>query len=146
MMSKVEIKTKATEVTVEDFIAALPDARRREEAPVIDAIYRRVTGLDPKMWGPSIIGYGSYDYKYDSGHSGTMCRAGFSPRKAAITLYLMENYGDRQDEADALLAALGKHKTSKVCLYFNKLADVDLGVLEKLVALTWDVTNERYPN
>ncbi|MBL0915994.1 MAG: DUF1801 domain-containing protein [Sphingopyxis sp.] len=144
-MGKTEIKTKATEVTVDNFIAALPEARRREEAPVIDAIHRRVTGLEPKMWGPSIIGYGSYDYQYDSGHSGTMARAGFSPRKAAITLYLMEDYGDRQDEADALFAALGKHKTSKVCLYINKLADVDLAVLEKLVALTWDEMNRRYP-
>lgn len=144
-MGKTEIKTKATEVTVDNFIAALPEARRREEAPVIDAIHRRVTGLEPKMWGPSIIGYGSYDYQYDSGHSGTMARAGFSPRKAAITLYLMEDYGDRQEEADALFAALGKHKTSKVCLYINKLADVDLAVLEKLVALTWDEMNKRYP-
>lgn len=144
-MGKTEIKTKATEVTVDDFIAALPEARRREEAPVIDAIHRRVTGLEPKMWGPSIIGYGSYDYKYDSGHSGTMARAGFSPRKAAITLYLMEDYGDRRGEADALFATLGKHKTSKVCLYINKLADVDLAVLEKLVALTWDEMNKRYP-
>ena len=65
-------------------------------------MHRRVTGLEPKMWGPSIIGYGSYDYTYDSGHSGTMCRAGFSPRKAALTLYLMGNYCNRQDEADAL--------------------------------------------
>ena len=144
-MGKAEIKTKATEVGVEDFIAALPDARRREEAPIIDAIHRRVTGLEPAMWGPSIIGYGSYTYHYDSGRSGAMARAGFSPRKAAITLYLMENYGDRQAEADALFAALGKHKTSKVCLYINKLADVDLAVLEKLVALTWDEMNERYP-
>jgi len=144
-MGKAELKTKATEVIVDDFIAALPEARRREEAPVIDAIHRRVTGLEPKMWGPSIIGYGSYDYVYDSGHSGTMARAGFSPRKAAITLYLMEDYGDRQEEADALFAALGKHKTSKVCLYINKLADVDLAVLERLVALTWDEMNRRYP-
>ena len=144
-MGKTEIKTKATEISVADFIAALPDARRREEAPVVDAMYRRVTGLDPKMWGPSIIGYGSYDYQYDSGHSGTMCRAGFSPRKAAITLYLMEDYGDRQAEADALFAALGKHKTGKSCLYINKLADVDLGVLEQLVALSWDSMNKLYP-
>ena len=144
-MAKTDIKTKATEVTVADSIASLPEARRREEAPVIDAIHRRVTGLEPKMWGPSIIGYGSYDYRYDSGHSGTMARAGFSPRKAAITLYLMEDYGDRQAEADALFAALGKHKTSKVCLYINKLVDVDLDVLEKLVALTWDEMNKRYP-
>lgn len=145
-MGNAEIKTKATEIGVADFIAALPDARRREEAPIIDAIHRRVTGLEPQMWGPSIIGYGSYDYHYDSGHSGTMARAGFSPRKAAITLYLMENYGDRQGEADALFAALGKHKTSKVCLYINKLADVDLAVLEKLVALTWDEMNAKYPD
>lgn len=144
-MGKAEIKTKATDVGVADFIATVPDARRREEAEAIDAMHRRVTGLDPKMWGPSIIGYGSYDYVYDSGHSGTMCRAGFSPRKAAMTLYLMGHYCDRQPEADALLAKLGKYKSGKSCLYVNKLADVDLEVLEKLVVLSWDVMNERYP-
>ncbi len=144
-MAKAELKTKATEVTVADFIAAIPEARRREEAAAIDAIHRRVTGLDPKMWGPSIIGYGSYDYVYDSGRAGTMCRAGFSPRKAAMTLYLMGHYLDRQPEADALLAKLGKYKDGKSCLYVNKLADVDLEVLEKLVVLSWDVMNARYP-
>ncbi|MBU1824711.1 MAG: DUF1801 domain-containing protein [Alphaproteobacteria bacterium] len=144
-MAKAELKTKATEVSVADFIAAVPDARRREEAAVVDAIHRRVTGLAPKMWGPSIIGYGSYDYVYDSGRSGTMCRAGYSPRKAAMTLYLMGHYCDRQPEADALFARLGKYKTGKSCLYVNKLADIDLGVLEQIVALSWDVMNERYP-
>lgn len=144
-MGKTEIKTKATEVGVADFIAAVPEARRREEAAVIDVIHRRVTGLEPRMWGPSIIGYGSYDYKYDSGRSGTMCRAGFSPRKAAMTMYLMGHYCDRQPEADALFARLGKHKTGKSCLYVNKLADVDLDVLEQLIVLSWDVMNERYP-
>ena len=144
-MGKVEIKTKATDVAVEDFIAAVPHERRREEARIVDAIHRRVTGLEPKMWGPSIIGYGSYDYVYDSGHSGTMCRAGFSPRKAAMTVYLMGNYCDRQAEADALFARLGKHKTGKSCLYINKLADVDLDALEGLVALSWDVMNRLYP-
>lgn len=144
-MGKAEIKTKATEVEVADFIAAVPEARRREEAAVIDAMHRRVTGLEPKMWGPSIIGYGSYDYVYDSGRSGTMCRAGFSPRKAAMTLYLMGHYCDRQPEADALFARLGKYKTGKSCLYVNKLADVDLDVLEELIVLSWDVMNERYP-
>lgn len=140
-----EIKTKATEVQTSDFIAAIPEARRREEASTIDAMHQRVTGLKPKMWGPSIIGYGSYDYVYDSGHSGTMCRAGFSPRKAAITLYLIGDYQDRQAEADALFAKLGKHKTSKACLYVNKLADVNLDILEQLVGLSWEVMNERYP-
>ena len=144
-MAKNEVKTKATEVSVADFIAAVPEARRRDEAAVIDAMHRRVTGLEPKMWGPSIIGYGSYDYVYDSGRSGTMCRAGFSPRKAAMTLYLMGHYCDRQPEADALFARLGKYKTGKSCLYVNKLADVDLDVLEQLIVLSWDVMNERYP-
>lgn len=144
-MAKTAIKTETTDAPVADFIAAVPDERRRDEAAIVDAMHRRVTGLEPKMWGPSIIGYGSYDYVYDSGHSGTMCRAGFSPRKAAMTLYLMGHYGDRQNEADALLARLGKHKTGKSCLYINKLADVDLGVLEKLVVLSWNIMNERYP-
>mgnify|MGYP002131508561 FL=1 len=116
-MAKAELKTKATEVSVAEFIAALPDERRRPEAAVIDALHRCVTGLEPKMWGPSIIGYGSYSYKYDSGREGTMCRAGFSPRKAAMTLYLMGSYDDRQTEADALLARLGKYKTGKGCIY-----------------------------
>ncbi|WP_077145264.1 DUF1801 domain-containing protein [Sphingopyxis sp. KK2] len=141
-----EIKTRATEVTVEDFIAAIPEARRREEAAVVDAIHRRATGQAPKMWGPSIIGYGSYDYVYDSGHAGTMCRAGYSPRKGAMTLYVMgDHYGALQGEADALLARLGKHTSSKACLYIKKLADVDLAVLEKLVALSWQGMNEKYP-
>ncbi|ABF52214.1 DUF1801 domain-containing protein [Sphingopyxis alaskensis] len=145
-MAKAELKTKATEVSVADFIAAVPDARRREEAAVVDAIHRRVTGHEPKMWGPSIIGYGSYDYVYESGRSGTFCRAGFSPRKAAMTIYLMGRYCDRQKDADALFARLGKHRTGKSCLYINKLADVDLDVLEQLVALSWDAMNERYPD
>ena len=144
-MGKAGIKTRATEVGVADFIAAIPETRRREAAAAVDALHRRVTGLEPRMWGPSIIGYGSYDYVYDSGRSGTMCRAGFSPRKAAMTLYLMGHYLDRQPEADALLAKLGKYKTGKSCLYVNKLADVDLDVLEQLVALSWDVMNARYP-
>lgn len=145
-MAKADLKTKATEVSVADFIAAVPDERRREEAAVIDALHRRVTGLEPKMWGPSIIGYGSYNYKYDSGREGTMCRGGFSPRKAAMTLYLMGNYCDRQAEVDDLFARLGKHTTGKSCLYIKKLADVDLAVLEQLVAISWQVMNAKYPD
>ena len=144
-MAKVELKTKATEVSAADFIAAVPDARRREEAAVIDALHRKVTGHEPKLWGPSIIGYGSYNYKYDSGREGTMCRAGFSPRKAAMTLYLMGNYCDRQAEVDALFAQLGKHSVGKSCLYIKKLADVDLAVLERLVQINWDVMMKVYP-
>src|SRR5688572_932345 len=112
-MGKYEAKTRATEVPVADFIASLPDARRREEAAVLDAMHRRVTGHEPKVWGPSMIGYGSYCYKYASGHEGEAMRAGFSPRKAALTLYLMGNYGEDQPAADALFARLGKHKFTK---------------------------------
>ena len=140
-----ELKTKATAVGVEAFIAGLPDERRREEARALDAIYRRVTGLEPKMWGPSIVGYGSYDYRYDSGRTGTICRAGFSPRKDAMTLYLVSEYGSRQSEADALFARLGKHSTGKACLYVKRLDQVDAGALEGLVTLSWELMNERYP-
>ncbi|MEQ1498492.1 MAG: DUF1801 domain-containing protein [Novosphingobium sp.] len=145
-MAKAELKTKATQESVAEFIAGQPDQRRRDEAAVIDALHQRVTGLEPRLWGPGIIGYGSYHYRYDSGREGTMCRAGFSPRKAALTLYLMGNYCDRQAEVDDLFARLGKHSTGKACLYIKKLADVDLAVLERLVAISWQVMNEKYPD
>lgn len=144
-MAKYEAKTKVTEVSVADYIAALPDARRREEAAVLDALHRRVTGLEPKMWGPSMIGYGRYHYRYASGHEGEAMRGGFSPRKAALTVYLMGHYGEHQPEAEALFARLGKHKMTKSCLYINKLADVDLEALEGLVRLSWEAMNELYP-
>ncbi len=144
-MAKAENKTQATAVSVAAFIAAVPDARRREEAGVIDAMMRRVTGEEPQMWGPSIIGYGSYRYRYDSGREGDMCRVGFSPRKAQLVIYLIGDFAERQAEADALFAALGKHTTSVSCLYIKKLADVDLAVLEQLVVLNRDVMNARYP-
>ena len=144
-MGKYEAKTKATEVSVAVYIASLPDQRRREEAAALDALHRRVTGLEPKMWGPTMIGYGSYDYTYASGHSGTAMRGGFSPRKAALTVYLMGNYGEAQPEADALFARLGKHKFTKSCLYINKLGDVDLEALEGLVRLSWEAMEAKYP-
>ena len=121
------------------------DPRQREKAKQLDAIHRRVTGLEPKMWGTSIIGYGSYRYKYESGREGDMCRAGFSPRKSAATIYLMGNYCSRREEADALFARLGKHRTGKSCLYVTRLENVDLSILEQLIALSWAVMNERYP-
>lgn len=144
-MAKAELKTKPTGLSVAEFLAAVPDAGRRAEAAEIDALHRRVIGCEPKLWGPSIVGYGSYRYKYDSGREGTWMRAGFSPRKAALTIYLMGNYVNRQAEADALFARLGKHTTGKSCLYIKKLADVDMAVLEQLVRLSWDVMNESYP-
>ncbi|MEQ1541087.1 MAG: DUF1801 domain-containing protein [Novosphingobium sp.] len=144
-MAKAELKTVATPGSVADFLAAVPDPRRRDDAALVDALHRRVTGCDPVMWGPSIVGYGSYDYRYDSGRTGTMCRGGFSPRKAAMTIYLTGPYGDRQAEADALFVRLGKHSTGKACLYIKRLSHVDLDVLEKLVALSWAAMNATYP-
>ncbi len=141
-----EAKTQITEVDPRDFIAAVEPAAKREDAEVLDALFRRATGEDPKMWGPSIIGYGEYHYRYESGREGDMCRQGFSPRKAKHSLYIMD-CGDESDQAAfaPLLARLGKHKTSKACIYVNKLADVDLDVLEEMVALGWKRSLERHP-
>ena len=136
-----EIKTKPTGISAADFIDAVPDATRREDAKTVCAMLERITGEPPKMWGPSIVGFGSYHYKYDSGHEGTMCRLGFSPRKAQLVLYILT--GD-EGQADKL-ARLGKHKTGKSCLYINKLADVDMAVLETITRDSLSYMNEKYP-
>ena len=144
-MAAAKNKTMATTASVADYIAALPDERRRTEAATMDGLMRRVTGHEPQMWGPSIIGYGSYSYTYDSGRSGVSCRAGFSPRKAAITLYAMgESLGD-SDDVHALLDRLGKHERGKGCLYIKRLDSIDLTVLEQLLELSWRAMNDRYP-
>ena len=141
-------KTLPTEMSVEDFIEAVEPAAKREDAKVLDALFRRVTGQEPTIWGPSIIGYGSYHYKYDSGREGDMCRAGFSPRKAKHSLYLMGRYCDEATgkKVDALLETMGKHKIGASCVYVNKLADIDLAVLEEIVEECWEAMNRAYPD
>jgi hypothetical protein len=124
-----ESKTKPTNVSVAAFIDALTDEIRRADAKALVKLMQRVTGEKPKMWGPSIIGFGSHHYKYESGREGDVPLAGFSPRKAATVLYGMLG----TLESEALLAKLGKHTTGKGCLYIKKLADVDQKVLEALV-------------
>ena len=136
-----EIKTKQTEVSVDDFIAGLENPQRREDARTVRAMFERLTGEPAKMWGPTIIGFGSYHYKYESGHEGTMCRMGFSPRKAELVLYVLTGFAGQPE----LLARLGKHKTGKVCLYVKKLADVDEAVLEDIAARALAHMNEKYP-
>ena len=136
-----ETKTKATEVSVDDFIEALPIPQRREDAKKVRAMFERLTGEPARMWGPTIIGFGSYDYKYESGHSGTMCRMGFSPRKAELVLYVLTGFEGQPD----LLARLGRHKTGKVCLYIKKLPDVDEAVLGEIAARALAHMNEKYP-
>ena len=139
-----ETKTRPTQVSVEDFIAGVEPASKRADAPVLDALFRKVTGEAPRMWGPSIVGYGQYHYRYESGHEGDMCRAGFSPRKAKHSLYIL-GCGGEDEEMEALLARLGKHSRGAGCLYVNKLADIDLGVLEQMIALGWKRSFERWP-
>ena len=142
-----QIKTKPTEVGVDAFIEAVEHPGKREDARVLDALFRKVTGEPAAMWGPSIIGYGSYHYRYDSGHEGKMCRVGFSPRKARHSLYVSCSCDGEEDPAfTALLARMGKHSRGNGgCLYVNKLADIDLGVLEEMIALGWKTSFENWP-
>lgn len=137
-----EIKTRATEVSVDDFIEAVPVPQRREDAKKVRAMFERLTGEPAKMWGPTIIGFGSYRYKYDSGHEGVMCRMGYSPRKAELVLYVLTGFPEEQ----ALLARLGKHRTGKVCLYIKQLPDVDEAVLEEIATRALAHMNEKYPD
>jgi hypothetical protein len=122
-------KTKPTELSAAAFIDALPDETRRADAKRLIKLMQSATGEKPKMWGPSIVGFGSHHYKYESGREGDMPLAGFSPRKAATVLYGLMGSG----ESEALLAKLGTHTTGKGCLYIKKLADVDQKVLETMV-------------
>lgn len=135
-----QIKTKAHERTVADFMATVSHPVRRADAEQLIPVMARISGEPPVMWGPSIIGFGRYHYQYDSGHEGDMCRIGFSPRSGSLVLYLAPYR--RHEE---LLARLGKHKPGKGCLYVNKLADIDMAVLEQLITDAWEAMAERYP-
>jgi hypothetical protein len=137
-----ENKTKATDASVDAFLAAVEPERRRIDGRVVLEMMARISGEPPKMWGPSIIGFGSCHYRYESGREGDMPRIGFSPRKAQLVLYLADGFAGR----DALFARLGKHSTSKACLYINKLADVDLAVLETLMAASFEYVRKTYPS
>jgi hypothetical protein len=125
-----ENKTKPTSASVDDFIANIEHPRRRTDALIALKIYKEITGLPPVMWGPSIIGFGTLHYAYETGREGIMPAAAFSPRKAYMTFYV----GDKFEGAEDLYAKLGKHKKSIACLYINKLDDVDLGVLHEIIA------------
>lgn len=124
-------KTHATPASVPAFLAAVEKDARRAEAETLLKVYEKVTGWKPKMWGPTIIGYGSYTYTYDSGHSGNAPVVGFSPRGAALSIY--SGMSADQPECQAILKTLAKHKTAKACIYINKLADVDIAAFEKLI-------------
>jgi hypothetical protein len=129
-MAEANNKTQLTEESVERFLASLEDEQKRGDSLRIIEIMRRVSGEEPKMWGPSIIGFGSRRLKYDSGREMNWMNVGFSPRKANLTLYIMDGFA----KYDELMAKLGKYKTGKSCLYIKKLADVDEAVVAELVA------------
>ena len=124
-----EQKTKPTTVSVESFLKKVADEQQREDAFAILALMKDLTGLEPKMWGPSIVGFGEYHYKYASGHEGDCCLIGFSPRKGNLSLYFIPGL----ERFEAQLKKLGKYKTGKACLYIKKLADVDCAVLREMI-------------
>lgn len=125
-----ETKTQITQVDPAAYIAAVEHPTRRADAILLDEIFRRVTGWTPRMWGPSLIGYGQYHYRYATGREGDTLATGFAPRKANLALHIMPGYAD----FGAIMGRLGKHKTGAACVYINKLADVDLAVVEELIA------------
>jgi hypothetical protein len=124
-----ELKTQKTRASVAKFIASIEDEKRRKDSRAVLKMMKEITGDKPEMWGPAIIGFGSYHYTYASGHEGDWFLTGFSPRKQALTLYIMSGFS----KYDALLKKLGKFKTGKACLYIKKLEDVHLPTLEELI-------------
>ena len=135
-----EPKTKPTNESVADFLNRIPDAERRDDCFAVAKLMEEITGEKPKMWGPSIVGFGSYRYKYESGHEGESCLTGFSPRKQNITIYVMPGFA----EQTKLLSELGKHKAAKGCLYIKKLEDIDVTVLESLIRQSIEFLKTKY--
>ena len=136
-----ENKTQPTPASVDAFIAAAQPPERSADAKIVRTLMERLSGEPAAMWGPSIIGFGSCHYKYDSGREGDMPRIGFSPRKAELVFYLSDEFPEHAD----LMARLGKHRTGKSCLYIKRLSDIDMGVLEALIVGSLNASDARYP-
>ncbi len=132
--------TRPTGASVAAFLDAVEPAGRREDAQALHRLMARVTGEAGEMWGPSIVGYGRYRYRYESGREGEWMLTGFAPRKANMVVYIMPGF----EGAEALLARLGRHRTGRSCLYLGRLSGVDLGVLEELVAGSVATMRERH--
>lgn len=137
-----ELKTKETDESVIEFIENVDHPKKREDAYRLLDMFAEVTGYEAKMWGPSIIGFGKYHYKYKSGHEGDAPLVGFSPRKAKISLY----FAPGDSEKDNLLKDFGKHTTGKACVYINKLADIDVEILKSLIQRSVSFLQETYPD
>lgn len=140
-MAKTTTKTKPTKISVGKFIAAIENDTRRDDAQTLVKLFEKATGWKAQMWGPTIVGFGAYQYTYESGHSGSICVVGFSPRKANLAIYVFGFPGKAE-----LLQKLGKHKGGlKQCLYINTLADIDTAVLEKILKAGVVQTKKMWP-
>jgi len=139
-VAKNENKTVANDMDVAEYLASVDDERRRSEAEAVIEMMRRVTGEEPQMWGSSLIGFGSYHYRYDSGREGDFFMTGLSPRKAALTVYIMPGFSEYGDD----LERLGPHKLGRSCLYIRRLDKVDPDALEALVAKSYAFMQEKY--
>ncbi|MDQ0228970.1 DUF1801 domain-containing protein [Metabacillus malikii] len=137
-----ELKTKETDNSVIEFIEQVESPKKREDAFRLLDIFTETTGFEAKMWGPSIIGFGSYHYKYKTGHEGDAPLVGFSPRKAKISLY----FATGDEKREELLKEFGKHTTGKACVYINKMEDINVDVLRKLIKQSVSFLREVYPN
>lgn len=140
-MAKAKNKTAATAASVEEFLNNVKDDQKRTDSFEVLEMMKELSGYEPKMWGPSIVGFGEYHYKYESGREGDFMRIGFSPRAQNLTLYMMPGYEDFTDE----LSRLGKHKLGKSCLYIKRLSDVDTDVLREMIVKDLKIMDERYP-
>ncbi|WP_348798193.1 DUF1801 domain-containing protein [Flavobacterium adhaerens] len=138
----VKNKTTETKNSVSDFINTVENATKRNDSLALIEIMQNQTGFEPKMWGPSIIGFGSYHYKYASGHEGDAPLVGFSPRKDAISLYLYQSFENKEK----LLSEFGKYKAGKGCIYIKKMADIDVEVLKKMISTSVEYLKELYPS
>jgi hypothetical protein len=137
-----EQKTKPTEQSVDGFLSKVSDEKVRDDCYALVKLMSKATGSPPKMWGPTIVGFGNYHYRYDSGHEGDACLTGFSPRKQNITVYVMPGFNQHAD----LLEKLGKHKAGKGCLYIKKLEDINSTVLENLIKQSVNFLKTKYPD
>ena len=135
-----ELKTKPTDASIEDYLASRASEQQRADCNELMALFKKITRQRPKMWGPSMVGYGSYKYTYDSGHGGEMPLAAFAIRGRDLVIYIM---GEEKKQR-SLLSKVGKHKMGKSCLYFRRLADLDKSVLEKLVVNSISEARRRY--
>jgi hypothetical protein len=134
------LKTQPTDASVTDFLDSVAHEKRRQDSLVVLDMMRRITKLEPVMWGASIVGFGSYHYKYDSGREGDWFITGFSPRKQALTVYIMPGFSRYEDP----MSRLGKYRTGSSCLYINRLKDIDLVVLEELISHAFDHMQRKY--